>query len=31
VPLMPFAGSLEDALLPTQPRIESALRVLLAW
>jgi 2-oxoisovalerate dehydrogenase E1 component len=31
VPLMPFAAPLEDALLPTQPRIEAALRQLLAW
>ena len=31
VPLMPFAAPLEDALLPTQPRIEDALRDLLAW
>ncbi len=31
VPLMPFAAPLEDALLPTQPRIEDALRRLLAY
>jgi 2-oxoisovalerate dehydrogenase E1 component beta subunit len=31
VPLMPFAGPLEAALLPTQSRMEDALRTLLAW